>query len=250
MRWHLAVLVGLLAAIPAVAGADEKLTPSQVAALRPEKQANVRGLVRVLNRDEYGCGSGFVVHTRGRRAFVLTNDHVRRQASSAARIRYLFKVPVGLVRSVVAAQPKLDYALLEADLVPGLALAPARLRAGPLLEDERVYSATTAGVGGYHPELGFLQWTLQDGWVWSADPSHHVPTVGFSLSSLPGNSGRPIFSSRRDDAVALHWGSNRLRSWAIPSELIVRDLRARLDGGLIDAPHADAVREIVDRSTP
>ena len=77
-----------------------------------------------------------------------------------------------------------------------------------------------------------------------------MPTVGFSLASLPGNSGRPIFSSRRDDAVALHWGSNRLRSWAIPSGLIVRDLRLKLDGGLIAAPHADTVREIVDRSTP
>jgi len=289
------VLISMGRAVAAVFGRNRMplLTPGFEARLKPETRANLK---RTLS---LGGGTAFLVSVRGDKGLLLTNEHVIRGKEPQIEARCfsgehaIASAPTG---RVLGQSRKLDYALVEVDLAglpQALVGTPAKLRHGPLLVGEQTYKVGFPGLPRLEtPEYGDFDWTANDrkqgfgkqpkrtviaagrevggGKVrlfYDPDPrpDHRskVPRYSVALddSSLPGNSGSPVFSAVTHEVVALHWagGTSRpssdpeLRSadrwnsanYAVPISKVLTNLRGRLRRGELPTDVQEDVRALV-----
>ena len=257
------------------------LSPRMEAKLTPETRANLR---RTLSLNG---GTAFLVSVTGGKGLVMTNEHVVRGQGAGARITFyegdrpVASAPTG---RVLSQSEKLDYALVEVDLsaLPAkLVGTAAKLRDGAVRPGEHTYKVGFPALSLLEtPAYGNFDWTVNDRkqrfgsqpkrMVISAGheigggkvklfhdpdprPGHRAAVPRYSIalddSSLPGNSGSPVFSAVTHEVVALHWagGTSRVGSdpalhdgdrwdsanYAVPMSKVLDHLRTQLEGGAL-----------------
>lgn len=267
------------------------LSPRMEQRLTPEARANIKRTISI------GGGTGVLVSVHGDRALVLTNQHVVAGQPSSIPVRFfsgervLATTKTALILSM---NESLDYALVEIDLHGvdrTLVGTPARLRTTPVLRGEKTYKVGFPGLSLLAtPAYGDFDWTAADrSKDYAHQPKRMVIAVGHEVgggevrvfqdpdprpghraevprhsiaiddSSLPGNSGSPIFSAVTHEVVALHWaggishkaGDPALKdrwnsaNYAVPMSLVLADVRDRLARGGIAKDVAAQVGALV-----
>ena len=266
------------------------LSPGMKQKLTAKARANVARTVSI------GGGSGVLVSVRGNRALLLTNQHVVEGAVGALPVRfYSGDRQLVATRStrVLSMSESLDYALVEIDLHGvdrALVGEPARLRTTPVKKGEKLYKVGFPGLSLLAtPAYGRFDWTEQDRRNdYARQPTRKVISVGHEIgggevrvfqdpdprpghravvprhsiaiddSSLPGNSGSPVFSADTHEVVALHWAGGTSHkagdpeladrwstaNYAVPMSLVLADVRANVAAGRIAKDVAADVRKL------
>lgn len=270
------------------------VSPRFEARLAPETRANLKRTLSVAN------GTGFLVGVHEGMGLVLTNEHVVRGMDWMVPVRfYSGSQALGAAHSrrVLSRSEELDYALIEIDLrdIPSrLVGTPAKLRRGPLRKGEQTYKVgfpALARLDQAGPYSGFDHTVFDDKREFARQPPRMVIATGHEVgggeirlfhdpdprpghrakiprysvaiddSSLPGNSGSPIFSAETHEVVAIHWagGASRkasdpaLRSgdrwdsanYAVPISLVLDHLREALASSAVPANARARVRALV-----